>query len=640
MYPMIQARLPWTLLIGLCVAVADASLAGGAEEYSKGPYQVRIERDVRVRMRDGVLLSADLYLPLHDGKPLAEKLPAVLQRTPYNKAPLEKMAAFFASHGYLSVTQDCRGRFESNGDFVAFVNEPNDGYDTIEWLAKHPACNGKVGMFGCSYLGWVQLQAATRRPPGLVTMIPFEGPTNGYHYSMHTGGAIHLGLLRWSLGMASDASAARRVPEAVKGIKAMASDQEFLSWAERIPWRRGQTPLAANPLAEDATFKLFFENQDYNGFWRQPGLAMDDHFASYPDIPILWVVGWYDWYPRSICDGYQKMVALGRANQALLVGPWTHNNFDSSCGEVQFGFDGGKVRSYDDYLHLELRWFDHWLKDDRTADIGRPVSYFVMGGGNGRRENGKLAHGGHWEYGDAWPPADCRPTEFYLHEPGTLARQPPSEPHSSTTYTYDPRNTVSSNSRCFIGFPALTANGGIGPHDQIELATLPGHGLPGLPIASRPDVLVFQTDTLTEAVKIAGNIRVVLYVSSDAPDTDFFVKLIDVYPASDDNPRGFAMPLGDGVLRARYRESFAKSKPMKAGEVYRLEIPLEPSANVFAAGHRIRVDIASSNFPGFDINRNTGNPLDRRWRIAENTVHHEAAHPSCIILPICPTAAK
>jgi putative CocE/NonD family hydrolase len=620
------------LAAAVCLVGTGDGGSRGAEEKAPAPYQVRIERDVRVRMRDGVMLSTDLYVPVRGGRPLKEKLPAVLQRTPY--AALEKMASFFARHGYLSVVQDCRGRYASEGTFFPFVNEPKDGYDTIAWLAKHPLCNGKVGMYGCSYLGWVQFQAATQRPPGLVTMIPFEGPVNGYYYSMHTGGAVHLGLLKWSLQMAASSPEGRRHPELANGIQAMAAEQEFLRWASRIPWRRGQTPLANFPRYEDATFQLFFDNPDYSAFWRQPGLGMDEHFASFPDIPSLWVGGWYDWYPRSTCDGYRKMVKLGRKHQHLLIGPWTHNNFESACGEVHFGFGGGSLRSYDDYLELELRWFDRWLKNDHKADVGKRVAVFVMGGGDGKHVDGRINHGGRWLYADTWPPAGSRPTAFYLQGGGVLSREKPGQQHPNTPYTYDPRNTVSSNSRCFIGYGPLAHKGGMGPRDQIELETLPGHGLPGMPIASRPDVVVFQTEPLARDVQVTGDVQMVLYVSSDAPDTDFFVKLIDLYPASGDYPRGFALPVCDGVIRARYRDGFAAPALMKPGQVYRLEIPLEPTANLFKAGHRIRVDVCSSNFPSFDINRNTGDPHGRRWRVAENTVWHDAKHPSSIILPI------
>jgi putative CocE/NonD family hydrolase len=618
------------LLLVLLVGIAGIQSRALAVERPQPRYEVMIARNVMVRMRDGVSLATDIYYPAREGRAVPEKLPAVLQRTPYDKDRVEKVAAFFARHGYLSVVQDCRGRFASEGDFFPFVNEPKDGYDTIAWLAKHPACNGKVGMCGCSYLGWVQLQAATQRPPGLVTIIPFEGPTNGYHYSMHTGGALHLGLLRWTIGMASTSKEAHKDPKLAQAAQSMLGDREFLRWAERIPWRRGQTPLSAIPRYEDAAFRLWFENTDYNAFWRQPGLGMDEYFESFADMPILWVGGWYDWYPRSISDGFQRMVTLKRSNQYLLIGPWLHNKFDPSCGDVNFASDQGGIGSYDDFLHLELQWFNRWLKEDVSAGIGKPVSVYVMGGGDGKRRDNRLNHGGEWYSGTTWPPHGSQPTAFYLQPRGALRAEKPAAESSWTSYTYDPRNTVSSTGRCFVPY----GKNPVGPHDQLELETLPGHGRPGMPIASRPDVLVFQTEPLANDLTIAGNIRAVLHISSDAPDTDFFVKLIDVHPPSADYPTGFALPISDGVLRARHRDGTAQPRLMKAGDVYRIEVALEPSANRFKAGHRIRIHICSSNFPAYDINRNTSDPNDRRWRLANNTVRHDRKYPSYVLLPV------
>jgi putative CocE/NonD family hydrolase len=227
---------------------------------------------------------------------------------------------------------------------------------------------------------------------------------------------------------------------------------------------------------------------------------------------------------------------------------------------------------------------------------------------------------------------------FYLHPEGNLSQEKPSKENEWTTYTYDPRNTVSSNGRCIIPYGPAAEGGfsGMGPRDQIELETLPGHGIPGMLIASRPDVLVFQTQPLSEKVRIAGNIQAILWVSSDSPDTDFFVKLIDLYPPSSDYPTGYALPVSEGILRARYREGWETPKPMEAGKIYQIEISLEPAANLFAVNHRIRIDICSSNFPNFDINRNTGDPDDRGWCIAENTIYHGKNHASCIVLPKYP----
>ncbi|WP_420632768.1 CocE/NonD family hydrolase [Candidatus Palauibacter sp.] len=600
---------------------------------------VVVVKDVPVPMRDGLELMTDFYLPAENGVPLERQLPAVLARTPYDKMrPISiEHAMFFARNGYVSVVQDCRGRFASPGDFFPFVQEPEDGYDAVEWVARHPACDGQVGTYGVSYQAWVQFETATLNPPSLKTMIPYEGPTNAYTYSMKGGGALHLGLLQWVLSVASNGNEARANPQITEAINEMRTGQGFLEWASRIPWRRGETPLSLAPTYEEAAFQLYFENYDYGDFWRQPGLGMDEHFESFPDMPILWVVGWFDWYPRTISDGYQAMVRMGRENQHILIGPWTHNNFESSIGDVNFGQQGARIRVYDDYLNLELRWFDRWLKGDESADVWAPAKYFIMGGGDGRRtENGRIDQGGEWRYEESWPPTESEDTAFYLHEGGALAPERPSERTSSTTYTYDPRNTVSSNGRCIVAYgPALEFGfQGMGPRDQIEMETLPGHGIPGMPIASRPDVLVFQSAPLAAELTIAGNLTAVLHVSSDAPDTDFYVKLLDVHPSSPDYPSGYAFPVSEGILRARYRESFEQPRLMEAGEVYRLEFPLEPSANLFKAGHRIRVDVYSSSFPNFDINRNTGDPNDRTWRVANNTIHHDTTRPSYVSLPV------
>lgn len=600
-------------------------------------YETEIEKDVMVPMRDGVCLATDLYHPAKDGQQIKEERPAVLMRTPYGKSSWgPDRVRFFAEHGYLSVVQDCRGRGNSEGTFFPFRDEPQDGYDTIAWLASHGACNGRVGMHGPSHMAWVQFHAATQNPPGLVTMIPHQGPINAFKYSMRCGGALHLGLLRWVLSVAGTSQEAIDDPAAAEAIRQMMDSKSFLRWGARIPWERGETPLAKFPAYEDGAFQVYFEHYDYDDFWRQPGFAMDEYFGSFPDMPILWVTSWFDWYPRTISDGYQAMVSMGSENQYLLIGPWSHNNFRTTVGDVDFGDPEALVNSYDSFLRLELAWFDRWLKEDTSVNLGPRANFFVMGGGSGqRKDNGLLHHGGHWRASDTWPP-DARPVDYYLHQDGALSLTKPESERSSTTYTYDPDNTVSSNGRCIIAYGPAAESGfaGMGPRDQIELETLPGHGMPGQPIANRADVLVFQTPPLDCDVTVAGNIKVKLWVSSDAPDTDFYVKLIDVHRPSENHPDGYGFPVSEGILRARYRNSFSCPESMKPGEVYCLEFPLEPTANLFRAGHRIRLDICSSNFPNFDINRNTGDPQSRESRIARNTIHHDADRPSCIALPI------
>ena len=282
-------------------------------------WDVIIARDVMVPMRDGVHLATDLYFPAENRRPLEQKLPAVLQRTAYNKSSYEGMASFFAKHGYLSAVQDCRGRYKSEGEFFVHKDEPKDGYDAVEWLAKEPSCNGKVGTYGCSYMTWVQVQMATQTPPSLVTMIPYQAGTNVYHDAARRGGALQLGpTLQWMLQQAISSKEAKQNPVIAQAVQTMS--QNFLQWAYRVPWRRGQTPLSTAPQYEDSTFQLYFENVDYSDFWRQPCFATDDYLESFPNIPMLWVTGWYDWFYRAtMINSYQKMVKI---NTVLLHFLW------------------------------------------------------------------------------------------------------------------------------------------------------------------------------------------------------------------------------------------------------------------------------------------------------------------------------
>jgi len=626
--------LAWSLLAFFVAAGhLPAQIAG------EGPWDVVVVRDVMVPMRDGVLLAADLYIPAKNGKAVTEKLPAVLLRTPYDKEKWRpELPRFFATHGYLSVSQDCRGRYKSGGEFFPFRDEPEDGYDTIEWLARHPSCNGKVGMHGVSHMAWVQYHAATQAPPHLVTIIPHCGPINAYKYCMHVGGTSLLSSLQWHIYMATTSKEALQNPKIAKAIEPMRPGDQYLAWAARIPWERGKTPLAAAPKYEDAVFKIFFEHFNYDDFWRVPGFAMDQHLDRFPRMPVLSVVGWYEIYARSIVDTHEQLVAKGFPNQYLLCGPWTHANTNASCGDVNFGEAATKIPGVGSFERFQVEWFNRWLKGNQAAELGKPIKVFVMGGGDGRRgKGGRLNHGGAWHTGGIWPPREAKPTKFFLQSGGKLSTEMAADQKASTSYTYDPRNTVSSDARCEIDYgPALHGGfTGMGPRDQIQLQTLPGHGEPGKPIAARKDVLVFQTEPLKNDTTLAGDIRARLHISSDAPDTDFYVKLIDVYPASKDYPAGgYAFPVTDGVLRARYRDTFEKPKLLKAGKVYELTVAVQPAANVFKAGHRIRVDISSSSFPNFDINRNTGDPTSHELRIARNTVHHDRLHASHIELPV------
>lgn len=593
---------------------------------AKAEYGVKVERDVRVAMRDAVRLATDIYIPTVNGRPLDEKLPVVLIRTAYNKQGFAQRGDFFARHGYLAVTQDVRGRFASEGEFYPFVNEPEDGYDTMAWLSGHPRCNGKVATYGCSYMAWVQLSMASLKPPGLVAMLVDGVGINTYHHVAYPYGARQLGLVRWVIDDVWPRSHEARKPEVRKAIESV----NFLEMASQLPWERGKTPLAISPRFEKLCFD-YVENDSYSDYWRQRGLGFDEYFESFPDIPIMWQSGWYDGYPRSVFEGYRKMVALGRGkNQWVICGPWIHNRFgDTTCGDVDFGSAAGLSR-----LGVQLAWFDRWLRGDANADIGPHIRAFVMGGGSGvRTAKGRLHHGGKWYLGDTWPPPATRPTPFYLCADGGLSPQPPAPAaSSSTTYSHDPRDPVPSM------ICPWTFHGHVpkGPWNQVEQTKLLGQGKPGRPLAERPDVVVFQTPLLEESVRLLGPVKVMLWISSNSPDTDFAAKLVDVYPPSDDYPNGYALGICEGLLPARYRNGLEKPELLEPGKPYRLEIVLFPAANLFCKGHRIRLDIASSNFPRYEINRNTGDPSDASVRVAKNTVYHDREHASAMILPVLP----
>lgn len=500
----------WCLLLG--VSSTQVVMTCASAEQPK-LFDVAVLRDVKVPMRDGVKLVADLYLPAKDGRPIDQKLPAVLMRTPYDRTQaFVGDVRYFAERGFLAVTQDCRGRFASEGNFFAFLNEPEDGYDTIEWLSHHKNCNGQVGMYGVSYMAWVQYQTAVLNPPALKTITPNAGPINAYEYSMHCGGALSLGMLQYEVFMATTSQEARRDPKIARAIRPMSQGEDFMRWALALPWRRGQTPLALAPRYEDAAFKYYFDNVDYNDFWRATGLAMNEQLSKFPDVPTLSTVGWYEGYTRSIVDSYQMLVAAKKGPHYLLIGPWTHANTRASCGDANFGRTASEIPGVGSYLELHHQWYKRWLRGDTTAKLGEPVKFFVMGGGDGRRgDGGRINHGGTWKTGRAWPPEGSHSEKFYLQQGGGLSRSKPMQAKSSSSYTYDPRNTVSSDFRCQVPYgPALERGSeGMGPRDQIQLRTLPGHGTPGLPIAARDDVLVFQTEPLQRDLTMAGNLPAV-----------------------------------------------------------------------------------------------------------------------------------
>ena len=590
------------------------------------------ETDLMIPMRDGVKLATDIYRPARNGVPVEEPLPVLLYRTPYDKtrwrSPPQGISQreFFVKHGYVVVVQDTRGRYKSEGLFPYKYHEFDapDGYDTIEWLANLPYTNGKTGMWGTSYNGLTQVDASKMNPPHLTTIVPNHGSIwNSWEHHIRHQGAYHWAIqLPWALtsGLPGEPRAS---------LHEEFSREEAMDWLRAFPIRKGLSPLAMAPNIEG--YIISQSTQGEAKYYRGIGRNWEDYYEQTADIPMLHIGGWWDVLNGGIVQNY---VGLSKKNGPvrLLVGPWDHGKNDWTwAGEVEFGPESA-VHDFHTYFHL--RWFDHFIKGKTTeVEDEADVRVFVMGTGDGHKDgNGRLFHGGYWRDESAWPLPGTRFTNYYFHGDGSLSPAMSGSGPPSTTYSFDPADPVPSIGSAYWISP--------GPYDQHEREDHFGSKLPYLPLKARPDVVVFQTEPLQEDVEVVGPLVVKLFVSSSALDTDFTAKLVDVYPPSRDYPRGFDMNLADGIFRARFWKSPDEENLLEPGEVYELDIKLFPTANLFKEGHRIRVDIASSNFPKFDVNPNTGEPLGRHRRMieADNTIHHSSAtHPSHIVLPLVPS---
>lgn len=604
--------------------------------------EVLIRPNVPVALRDGTLLTTDLYLPAQEGHTVAPQ-PALLLRTPYNKGEANSVQAMrWARRGYVVAIQDVRGRYSSEGTFTAFAQEDVDGYDTIEWLAALPECDGRVGTWGGSYCAADQGAAATQAPPHLAAMCHYFGYPHKYHV-LRQGGALDVFYLSYMVMMAGDGKEALADPAVREALYGMRFDE----WLERWPLKQGASPLALAPSYEDLTFE-FIRRECLDDFWRQPALAPAAHLDRWPDVPTLHICGWYDHYAYAHPDTlvFSRLAQRGHTHQYVVFGPWTHGEVGERIGETTFGQASTLPARLPDY---ELRWFDRWLKGlDDEGLFPAPVQYFVMGGGSGAKTAaGLLDHGGEWATADCWPPPEGHEHALYLRgavaaAAGLLAPAPPASTDTAgTSYRSDPDHPVpASTGVCYTvtrlregGTRRISTNGA---WNQVEGTHLWGCEPPFLPLAARPDVLVFQTAPLEDELVVAGQPVLELWISSDCPDTDFVAKLIDVYPHSRDYPEGFALAVSEGIQRAKFRHGFEQAELLTPGEVTLVRVLLRPLANRFAAGHRLRLDLAGSSWPHFDVNTQTGrNPAtDHERRVALNTIHHTATHPSRLLLPV------
>ncbi|MFB6221689.1 MAG: CocE/NonD family hydrolase [Halolamina sp.] len=626
---------------------------------TSGSYAVHAELNVRVPMRDGVELATDIYRPAdpETGTPIDDPKPVLLDRTPYGKrGRMERHGEWYAKRGYVVAIQDCRGRFDSEGDYYIFVNEAEDGADTVEWLADREYCDGQVGTFGTSYGAWVQSALATQDPDGLAAMFVNQGAANGREATFRHNGAFELRWLCWALTLGGGFAKRALDDEDVQQALANVDVREVL---EGGPVKRGQSPLRHIPNYEEWAFDIMESGSASDDLWQSPGINFERYADQTADVPTVYAGAFYDSYTKATCDNFEMHADRTESDQYLLLGPWTHgwNSYPlpswnkSYSGEAEFG--EAALRAYQ---QTRLDFFDHYLKGQDTWTDQPIVEYFGMGTGSGRRaKDGRLFHGGDWQEAAAWPPEGTEFRSFYAHGDGTLSPVKPDADGGKTTYDFDPQDpvpTLGGNCSSYITYEPreeslleyplserklqdITGRGGF---DQRTRPDTFGADPPYGPLEQRDDVLVFRTPPLEEDVTIAGPIRVSVFGETDGPDTDFTAKLIDEYPPTNEFENGFALNLSDSVCRGRFRGYRDEPDLLEPGEVYEFEMEPYPTANTFTAGHRIRLDISSSNFPRYDVNHNTGGPLygDREYRVATNAVHHNAANATRIELPVQP----
>ena len=566
--------------------------------------QIVIDYSVPVRMRDGVTLWADVYRPAEPGR-----YPALLARTPYNRqnptvAVGQLDISRAAKAGYAVVIQDVRGRWDSEGEFYTFANEINDGYDTVEWVAAQAWCSGRVGMFGASYVGATQWLAAIARPPHLSVIMPTVTGSNYHENWTYQGGAFNLGFnLSWTLNqLQTEALARNRSRLPYFGSLWEANFNAIDGLDEQL----AHLPLHEVPgLTRPNLIQYYFDwlkHPNDDDYWHQ--WCIEDHYSNI-EAPSFNIGGWYDIFLGGTLRNYTESRRLGgservRSGTRLIVGPWVHgSSIGNSTGDYNFGIRSEWPNV--DVDGLRLRWLDRWLKDDPTSsDEEPPVKIFVMGLNRWRDE-------------DDWPPADVTYVPYYLHQEEGLSPEKPGGDDTYDAYLYDPRDPVPTRGGGLCCYPTGLPPG---TFDQRE-------------VEARPDVLVYSTPPLDRDIEVTGPVVVNLWAASSAPDTDFTAKLVDV------EPDGFARNLTDGIIRARYRNSRSDPELIEPGRVYEYTIDLWATSNLFKAGHRIRVEISSSNFPRFDRNPNTGAQpgSDARLEPALQRIFHNSQYPSHVLLP-------
>ncbi len=565
---------------------------------------ISIEHGVTMKTRDGVTLKADVYRPAGDGA-----FPVLLQRTPYNKDNAQNFARKAVARGFMVVVQDVRGRYTSEGEWYTFMHEINDGYDTVEWAAGLPHSNGKVGMFGGSYVGATQMLAAISHPPHLAGICPVVTASNYHENWTYQGGAFEQWFNEsWGSGLAQD-TANRLIRDATNAKAA----------ARILPLN--QYPIFNFDSVSDGTeltsqlapyFLDWLAHPTYDSYWKQ--WAIDENYANI-QVPALSVAAWYDIFQGGSLANYQGLRdhagnPAARSAQRLFVTIGGHAGIGAKIGDVDFG---PAAAEYDEDA-LTLDWYDYLFlgKQNQFADAAHPVRIFVMGDNVWRNES-------------EWPLARAKQTSYFLQSSGKansasgdgVLATASATSESADTFIYDPATPVPTTGGPLCCDPVHEP---AGPRDQKD-------------VEARNDVLVYSTPPLDADTEVTGPVTLDLFAKSSAVDTDFTAKLVDVWP------NGFVQNLTEGILRARYRESTrGAGAPIEPGKAYEYKIDLWSTSNVFKKGHRIRLEVSSSNFPRFDRNLNTGkNAADSASFVkATNTILHDPEHPSALILPVVP----
>lgn len=577
-------------------------------QVSPAPVDITIQRDVPMKTRDGVTLRADIYRPNS-----SDKFPVILMRTPYDKsvgwaiAPAPRIVA----RGYVLIIQDVRGRYTSEGEWYPFRHEQADGYDSVEWASSLPYSNGKIGMIGASYVGATQMLAAISAPPHLGGIAPSVTASNYHDGWTYQSGAFEQWFdQNWTTQLARN-TLDRLIDEhtdARAGVPTLPLENYPVFNFGQLP-AEAQLTTSIAPYYED-----WLAHPDYDEYWKQ--WSIEENFSRIA-VPMLQVGGWYDIFSIGTLRNYMGVKAHGateaaRSQAHLLMQIGGHAGFGRRIGDVDFGSHALE----NPYTDVILDWYDYLFKGTRNQfSTDKPVKIFVMGTNEYRQE-------------EDWPPPQVQYVNYFLHSGGKAnslsgdgslsTAAPKSEP--SDSYTYDPATPVPT-----LGGPLCCAEELMepGPRDQRS-------------VENRDDVLIYSVGPLAADMEVTGPVTMTLFVKSSSVDTDFTGKLVDVAPD------GFAEDVAEGILRMRYRNSQEHAMLMNPGEIYRISVNLWSTSNVFLRGHRLRLEVSSSNFPRFDRNLNTGEEIKsaRRFVSAKNTILHDAQHPSVLILPLMPSQAK